>query len=406
MAEINAGDPIVELFNVIRRNNEFITDAQFQNFIRNRRIRPAAGYYHVNRAFNNNAWANRMAQLRTVFREINNNDANNPDRLNIEQFVEFFRKLDNGDFNNDAAPDAGVPVGQQWYQTDWGRNAVDSLKELRTYAYATWGNDAMDAADHAIRFPPPEDRNGPGALLARIQARMRMVAQNPVQPNVANRNALADRYGRDEERRRRHGQNRVQQGEVKEDMEQGEVKEDMEQGEVKLERDNDGKLKNRPKKGGRNKTKRKRKTRRKNFLRKSFQKKNKKRKTRRKNFLRKSSQKKNKKRKTRRKRRRVKKGGWSSCRTNFECKMLRREEGENSDLTGKCCLNENEYIDDDQWRCEREDTPCENDGLEDRVAARMQQLRTRTVGGYYKKKSRKSRRRKTFLRKRSQKKNK
>ena len=291
MAEINAGDPIVELFNVIRRNNQFITDAQFQNFIRNRRRRPAAGYYHVNRAFNNNAWANRMAQLRTVFREINNNDANNPDRLNIEQFVEFFRKLDNGDFNHDVVPDAWDD-GQQWYQTDWGRDAVDSLKELRTYAYATWGNDAMDAAEHAIRFPP-EDRNGNGALHARIQARIannganapvaqqpvvqqvnddaleariqarmgRIAARNHVQPNVANRNALVARI---EERRRRHRQNRVQQGEVKEDMEQGEVK---------LERDKDGKLKNRPKKGGRNKTKRKRKTRRKNFLRKSSQKK-------------------------------------------------------------------------------------------------------------------------------------
>ena len=92
MADVdNVGHPIVELFNVIKRNNQFITPAQFQDFVRNRGVfrEPEAGEHNVNREFNNNRWANRMGQIRIVFREINN-DENNPDRLNREQFVEFF----------------------------------------------------------------------------------------------------------------------------------------------------------------------------------------------------------------------------------------------------------------------------------------------------------------------------
>jgi len=151
-----AGDPILELFNDIRGDKEFISAPRLGNFLRNRVDRMAAGEFHGNRAFNNNGWADRRAQFLPVYVAINFSLGRlaNAGELTAEQFVEFFRKLDNGDFNRNADNPAGFP-GVQWYQTPWGENAVDSLKELRYLAYRSWGPGAQNADAHLIGNAQP-----------------------------------------------------------------------------------------------------------------------------------------------------------------------------------------------------------------------------------------------------------
>ena len=151
-----AGDPILELFNDIRGDKEFISAPRLGNFLRNRVDRMAAGEFHGNRAFNNNGWADRRAQFLQVYVAINFSLGRlaNAGDLTAEQFVEFFRKLENGDFNRNADNPAGFP-GVQWYQTPWGENAVDSLKELRYLAYRSRGPDAQNADAHLIGNAQP-----------------------------------------------------------------------------------------------------------------------------------------------------------------------------------------------------------------------------------------------------------
>ena len=187
MAGINdnfqAGHPIVGLFDAIKRGHDIdhINVRTFWNFIRQRAnmSRDKAGYHHIKRAFNKNNWANMVARQREVFAEITSSrgEPQNPGIILVGQLVEFFKNLDNGSFDSDDNNQGD----ERWYQTEWGKDAIVSFKELRTLAYAKWGNDAIDPVDYAL-INRPQPLEEPLEPVQRVEPAQRVEPVQRVEP--------------------------------------------------------------------------------------------------------------------------------------------------------------------------------------------------------------------------------